>query len=261
MDQVIAMPTGDIAVSIHGDGTPVVVFHRDVVAPGDNPYLTALAEHHTVYAFDLPGFGRSPRPPWIRTVSQMATLAGRAVERLDIGPAALVGMGFGGWVAADLATRGGTAFSELVLISPWGVKPSVDEIADYVLFDLAEWAARGFHDPEVYVARCGAEPAPDLLRSWDSARESVTAVAWKPVGHSRQLPPMLGLVSIPTLLIWGDDDAIVPPGCARDWAHALPDSEQVRIADAGHQVDLESPDAVAAATVGFIRSHHMIEVG
>ena len=85
-------------------------------------------------------------------VSQLATLTGRVIDFLDIPPCPLIGLGFGGWVAADLATQDSNRLSELVLVSPWGVKPTVGEIADFVLFDLAEWAARGFHDQD-YV--CG----------------------------------------------------------------------------------------------------------
>lgn len=261
MEHVIDLPTGAVAVSELGSGPPVVVLHRDVVAPGDNPFISALARHHTVYAVDLPGFGRSPRPPWLRTVTQLATLTGRVIEALDITNCTLVGLGFGGWVAADLATQGCERISELVLISPWGVKPSNGEIADYVLFDLAEWAARGFHNHEIYVALCGEAPSMDLLRSWDTARESVTAVAWKPIGHNRQLPHMLHLVTLPTLVVWGEEDAIVPPGCARDWAAALPAATIVTIPEAGHQVDLEAPDQMLTTLVDFLRSNRPIEVG
>lgn len=260
MEQLIALPTGDVAVFVSGEGPPVVVLQRDVVAPSKNPYVAALAEHHSVYVLDLPGFGRSPRPPWLRTVSQLATLAGHVIDRLDVGPVSLVGAGFGGWVAADLATRSGQAVESLILLSPWGVRPSNGEIADYVLFELAEWAARGFHDHENYVAHCGDAPDSQLLRTWDDARESVTAIAWKPIGHSRQLPPMLGFVTAPTLLIWGAEDAIVPVSCAKDWSAALPRSQRMTIQDAGHQVELEAADAVATATLDFIRSHRMIGV-
>ena len=255
MEQVIDLPTGEVGMTIRGDGPPVVVFPRDVIPPTPNPFLERLEEQHTVYVVDLPGFGRSPRPPWLRTVTQLATLGGHAIEHLGLPPCALVGMGFGGWVAADLATQAPGRFEALVLASPWGVKPTSGEIADFVLFDLAEWAARGFHDPDRYTASCGDDVEFDVLRSWDNARESVMAVAWKPIGHSRPLAQMLSLLRTPTLIAWGAEDQIVPATCASDWASALPNCETVVFPEAGHQVDVEAPERLAEAAMKFIRNN------
>ena len=260
MDQTIALPTGEVGYSMRGEGPPLVVLHRDVVVPASNPFIETLAEHHSVYALDLPGFGRSPRPHWLRNVTQLASLTGHAIDALDLGPCPIVGLGFGGWVAADLATQAGAGrISELVLVSPWGVKPTSGEIADFVLFDLNEWASLGFHDPARYTALCGDEVEYEVMRAWDSARESLTAVAWKPIGHSRQLRAMLPLVSVPTLVAWGAEDAIVPASCAKDWQHALAHGTVVVIPDAGHHVDLEAPEALAKATADFIRTNRTLE--
>jgi pimeloyl-ACP methyl ester carboxylesterase len=260
MERMLALRTGEIACSVYGAGPPIVVLHRDVVAPGLSPYVEALGEHHQVYSLDLPGFGRSPRPSWMRNVTQLATLTGHAIEALGLPACPLVGLGFGGWVAADLATQGfNHLVSELVLVSPWGVKPSVGEIADFVLFDLGRWASMGFHDAERYIAACGDPLEYELMRTWDNARECVTAVAWKPIGHSRPLRAMLPLLAIPTLLAWGEEDAIVPASCMRDWAEAIPGASTLVLANAGHQVDLEAPKALAAATLDFVRSHQLQE--
>ena len=71
MKQVLELATGPVAYSVRGDGPPIIVLHRDVVSPTDSPFLSALAEHYEVYAIDLPGFGASPRPAWLRNVTQL----------------------------------------------------------------------------------------------------------------------------------------------------------------------------------------------
>ena len=73
----------------------------------------------------------------------------------------------------------------------------------------------------------------------------VTRIAWKPIGHSRALPHVLGLTDIPTLVVWGAEDAIVPRSAAQDWQEALPDAAAVIIPEVGHQVDLEAPATLA----------------
>ena len=260
MKQVLELATAPVAYSVQGGGPPVIVLHRDVVCPGDSPFLAALAEHYEVYAIDLPGFGASPRPPWIRKVTQLATLTLHGIKALDLPTCPLIGLGFGGWVAADVATQDNSLVGELVLVSPWGVKPTNGEIGDFVLYSLEEWASLGFHDPSNYITYCGDGIEPDVLRKWDAARETVSAVAWKPIGHSRQLAAMLGLISVPTVVVWGADDAIVPPGCARDWAVAMPAATTVVIEEAGHQVDLEAPVRLGRIVHEFISSNRTLEV-
>ena len=91
-----------------------------------------------------------------------------------------------------------------------------------------------------------------MLRSWDSARESVSAVAWKPVGHSRQLAEMLPLLRVPTLVAWGAEDRIVPASCVSDWSTAVPNCVTTVLPDAGHHVDFESPRKLAQTALDFI---------
>jgi pimeloyl-ACP methyl ester carboxylesterase len=71
---------------------------------------------------------------------------------------------------------------------------------------------------------------------------------------------MLRLISVPTQVIWGSDDAIVPPGCARDWATAMPTATTVVIDEAGHQVDLEAPVRLSEIVHEFISSNRTLEV-
>ena len=252
MERSISLPTGNVVVNELGSGPPLVVLHRDVTAPGTSPFLERLAERHTVFAPQLPGFGVSDRPEWMRSVSQLGVVTAHALDALDVCPCPLIGLGFGGWVAAEIATLGGRRLDALVLVSPFGIKPSSGEITDFALLSATEWAALGFHDPANYTERFGEEPDVDLLRQWDGAREMVTRIAWKPVGHSRALPPLLALADIPTLVVWGEEDAIVPRATAQDWQHALPDASAVFLSDVGHQVDLEAPAVLAELVDDFL---------
>jgi pimeloyl-ACP methyl ester carboxylesterase len=68
------------------------------------PFHADLAADHTVIAPDLPGFGRSDLPDRTRDTRDLAILIGDWIARQDLGPVTLVGPGFGGWIAAYLAT-------------------------------------------------------------------------------------------------------------------------------------------------------------
>ena len=71
-------------------------------------------------------------------------------------------------------------------------------------------------------------------------------VCWKPYMFNRRLGPLLGDVATPTLVVWGTDDAIVPVECARLYAAALPNCRLETIDGAGHLVEIEEADRVAA---------------
>jgi hypothetical protein len=87
-----------------GSGAPLVVLHHEVGSPERLPFYDALAEHFTVLLPSHPGYDRSERPGWMRSVRDVAVvyqwlLAQDALTR-EPGRVSLLGLGFGGWIAA-----------------------------------------------------------------------------------------------------------------------------------------------------------------
>src|SRR5262249_56579156 len=89
-----------------GAGRPVVVLHHSTGNPGWIPFYERLGERATVYVPDMPGYGQSARPEWAREPRDLAILLLQALTRLDLPRVALVGLGLGGFVAAELGTMG-----------------------------------------------------------------------------------------------------------------------------------------------------------
>jgi len=80
-----------------------------------------------------PGWGRSPRPEWIRSVRDLAAIYRGLLAELGIEQAALIGLGFGGWIAAEMATMAPGDVARLVLVAPMGIKPSEGDILDQAI--------------------------------------------------------------------------------------------------------------------------------
>jgi pimeloyl-ACP methyl ester carboxylesterase len=76
-------------------------------------------------------------------------------------------------------------------------------------------------------------------------------VCWKPWMFSDQLPHLLSEVRVPTLLVWGEHDRLVPIDIGRQYQSLLPNAELEIVADAGHVVDLEAPEVLST----LIRRH------
>src|SRR5436190_8781965 len=103
-----------------GRGEPLVVLHHDIGTPEWLPFYDALARDFTVVVPSHPGYDKSERPAWLRNVRDIAVvhqwlLASRDDTR-DLSRVTLVGLGFGGWIAAEMATMAPRAFRRLVLV-------------------------------------------------------------------------------------------------------------------------------------------------
>ena len=77
-------------------------------------------------------------------------------------------------------------------------------------------------------------------------------IAWKPYMYSQTLAHLLGAVRAPALLVWGDDDKVVPLSAGRRYATALPNAELQTVTACGHCVDMEKPDELARLVTAFL---------
>jgi pimeloyl-ACP methyl ester carboxylesterase len=229
-----------------GTGPGVVVLHRSTGGLGWTPFLADLAADHLVLAPDLPGFGDSDRPEWARHPRDLAILIGHWIQQVAEGPATVVGLGFGGWVAAELATQRPEIVRGLVLVGAAGVVPERGRILDQVLISHMEYVRAAFRDDQRFVELFGAVPSDDQLLQWDRNREMMARVSWKPYMHSRQLAALLGTVTVPTIAVWGADDRVVPLECGQRYARDIPGARLEVVEGSGHAVDVEQPDRLAA---------------
>jgi pimeloyl-ACP methyl ester carboxylesterase len=252
-----------------GDHEPVVFVHG-LGGQWQNwlENLPRVAQERRVLALDLPGFGLSPEP------SQRITISGygRAVEGfcqgLELGPVALVGNSMGGFVAAETVIQFPERVSRLVLVSAAGISSAdtvrtpvltVGRVATALATNTAarhrELAARPLsrHLSLALVAR-----HPRLLRP-DFAYEGFFKGAGKP-GFDDALRGCLEYdfrerlpeVGCPTLIVWGENDAIIPVRDAEDFERLISDSRKVVMRDTGHVPMAERPATFNELLLDFL---------
>ena len=250
-----AVPVAGIALHLAtaGDGAPLLVLHHDIGRPESSPFDDALARRFSVLAPSHPGYDRSSRPDWMRSVRDVAVvyqwlLAAREITR-DV---SVVGLGFGGWIAAEMATMAPRAFKRLVLVGAMGIRPERGEIADQALLSYIDYVRRGFADQRAFDRVFGANPPTSRLEQWDLNREMTFRIAWKPYMYSPTLPHLLGGVGTPALIVWGRDDRIVPLECGERYQKSLPNARLHVVDAAGHFVDMEQPDTLADLVTRFV---------
>jgi pimeloyl-ACP methyl ester carboxylesterase len=251
-ESTVEFPGWKLHLARAGSGRPALVLHHDIGTPDRLPFYDALAAKYDVLVPHHPGYGRSERPEWMRSVRDIAVVYRGLLGDLGIEKAALIGLGFGGWIAAEMASMAPRDLSALVLVGAMGVKPPEGDILDQAIIGYIDYARAGFHDQNAFERVYGAEPSNDQLVAWDICREMNFRIAWKPYMYSQTLPHLLGAVRAPALLVWGGDDKVVPVSAGRRYAQALANAKLHTISACGHCVDMEKPDELAALVTGFL---------
>ncbi len=251
--QFVQVAGGKVRVLHGGRGDAIVVIHHDIGTHGWLPLYEQLAQSHTVYVPDLPGYGESERPEWARFVRDEAILMNLLLDTMGLGTITLVGLGYGGWIAAEMATMHQERISSMVLVGAMGLQPQEGqgEIVDQFIYSHLDYLRMFFADPAAYDRHFGDAPD-EVLAALDLNREMTTRIGWKPYMFSQQLGPLLRSVRVRTLIAWGSEDRVVPRNCADRYLEALPDARLELVDGAGHAVDMEDPDALAKLINGHI---------
>jgi len=234
-----------------GAGAPMIVLHHSTGNPGWISFYERLAERASVSVPDMPGYGQSARPEWAREPRDLAILLLQALPRLGASSATLVGLGFGGFVAAEMATMCPDRIRRLVLVGAPGHQPREGEILDQMMVDYHEYVMAGFRDETAFKAAFGDDARQRFKELWDYSREMTARLTWKPYMFSRRLAPLLREVRVPALVLHGAEDAIVPVDVARQYADALPNARLELVPNGGHLVEYEDPAGIAGRIAAF----------
>jgi pimeloyl-ACP methyl ester carboxylesterase len=181
-----------------------------------------------------------------------------ALDDLGLGPVPVIGLSLGGWLAAEMATMCLHHFTKLVLVSAPGIKPPTGEIFDMFLVVAKQYITTGFADPArtpEYQQLYGADPTPQQQEAWELAREASSRLAWRPYMHDQNLPYLLPrLKRLPTLIVWGRQDAIVPLSAAQAYHQAIPGSQLVVLDQCGHHPEIEQADEFVRQVRQFLEA-------
>lgn len=228
------------------DAAPLVFFHGGGTFHGWD-FAAGWADRFRVLIPFHPGFGESDDDPDLREVHDWVLHYTELFDRLGLTAGVnLVGFSLGGLLAARFAIEQKTRLRRLVLVAPAGLRDPEHPGQDLFRIPPEELPGVLVHRFETIAPHLPADPH-DLDFTVGRYRETRTAaiVLWEHP-HDRVVPKWLGRVDVPALVVWGEEDRLVPVGQARSWAALLPDATVRTFAGAGHLVLDESPEAVAA---------------
>jgi len=220
--------------------------------------VAAFAPAHRVLAPDLRGLGESPLGTGEISIAAYADDLAALVHRLDTGPVVLAGHSMGGYVALAFARAHPELLRGLVLVATRAV-PDSPEAAAGRRATAAEVERDGMRGLAARMASQLLAPEPDD----PGLRAEITALiaASAPAGvvaalHAMAVrpdaTPLLPTLRVPTLVITGDADSLIPPAESERMAAAIPGAELVTIPGAGHLVAHERPAAFNRALAGWL---------
>jgi pimeloyl-ACP methyl ester carboxylesterase len=242
-----------IELTERGAGRTLLFLHPGIGIAPDAPVLQNLAAKMRVLAPSHPGFGRSEQPKPMNTVDDLAYFYLDLLEAMDLRDVVLVGVSFGGWIAAEIAVKSCERIGRLVLADALGIKVGDREtrdIADMFAMTEAQFNELAYFDPAAQKRDYPAMPESDLVAIARN-REAMARYGWTPYMHDPKLLGRLHRIRVPSLVLWGAADRIARPDYGRAYAAAIPGARFVTIERAGHFPHLEAPDEFAAQTLDF----------
>lgn len=226
-----------------GAGQPLMFWHGGGTAGGWE-FAAPWTERFQVYLPLHPGFGGSGDDPGMTTIQDYVMHYLDLLDALSIGRFNLVGMSLGGWMGATFATQHSDRLQKLVLVAPAGLWVKEHPVTDLFRLKPEELVPALTENP----AALGPPPDPhDVNFIVESYREMTTLarLGWQRL-YEPKLSKYLHRISVPTLLIWGKEDRIVPEAQAAIWNKLIPGSALRTFSPCGHVVLHERPDAVKA---------------
>ncbi|PYN81076.1 MAG: alpha/beta hydrolase [Candidatus Rokuibacteriota bacterium] len=244
----------ELEVVRRGTGRPLLLLHGAQTVDPRARFLDLLGAHAEIIAPSHPGFGHSPRPADFETVYDLVHFYLEVLEALPHEKVTLLGLSFGGWLAAEVAVKCHHRLDGLILVDAFGIKISDRETPDILdVFNTSpqEVRRRSWHDPEAWALDFNALSDDQLVvraRNW----EALCLYGWHPYMYNPQLKRWLRRITVPTLVLWGASDGIVTPSYGRAYSELIPGSRFGLIERAGHHPEIEQAEAFVDAVVKFL---------
>ena len=243
-----------VTVRVHraGHGPTVLFLHGAGGVPQWLPFFDALAEHYELLVPEHPGFGGSDDPPWIASMPDLAMFYLDLVEEAGLDRIHLIGNSLGGWLAAEILIRDRARFRSLVQLAPAGIRVKGVPCGDNFIWGPEEAVRNLYHDQSFADRILALTPSEEQLDVMLRNRFTAAKFGWQPRWFNPDLEKWLHRIKVPALVVWGDDDKIMPPANAALWRERLPDARVVMVEECGHLPHVEQAALVARHVREFL---------
>lgn len=220
--------------------------------------LPLLSKEYHVVAPDIVGFGYSDKPEVYYTIDFFVNFVNKFAKKLKLEESILMGASFGGQIAAETALSDSNSVEKLVLISPAGIMkettPALNHYIAAAMYPTFENAKRAFQE------MVGSNKVDDTYTKDFVNRMQLPNAKYafmSAVMGSKAAPILtdrLHKIRIPTLIVWGKKDGLIPSKFAKQFHNNIRHSKLVIMEDCGHTPYFEKPDRFHDDVVEFLKN-------
>jgi len=225
-----------------GKGEPLVLFHGAGTVDGFG-FAEAWADKFRVIVPFHPGFGESGDDLTITDIHDYVMHYLELFDLLKIDTLNLVGLSMGGYLAARFASEHGHRVKKLVLIAPYGLDVPGHPTLDIIATPGEQVVPMLVSNFETLKPRLPEKPDMDFIAARYREATSFARLFWEHPTDPK-FPRHLHRVKMPTLIVWGDEDKLIPVQQAQTWRKLIPNAEVAIVKGAGHLVHLDKPETV-----------------
>jgi pimeloyl-ACP methyl ester carboxylesterase len=267
LDEIFEWNGARVRWARYGDGPPVVACHG---TPWSSfvwrSVIDSMKDDRCVYVWDMVGYGQSEKPDSDISLKTQGELFAALVEHWELDRPAIIAHDYGGAVALrghllhNVAVKS-FALIDVVALRPWG-SPFFRLVADNA--EVFTALPPNLHEALLREYIRGASAAslnPDvmdaLVAPWLGEGQAAfyRQIAQSDERFTDEIEPLYGEISVPTLIVWGTEDAWIPPDRAERLRRLIPSSVVEYIERAGHLVQEDQPAALAAVLDRWIHRH------
>jgi pimeloyl-ACP methyl ester carboxylesterase len=235
-----------------GAGAPLIFLHGANGAPAWLPVMETLAARFDVIVPEHPGFGGSDMPEWLDNIGDLAFFYLDLIDHFRLEGVNLVGQSLGGWIAAELAARNDTKLNTLTLSAPAGIYVKGVPRTDVFMLSPEESVRVLVHDQAIADKMLDQPESDERTMTLLKNRLTTAKLAWQPRFYNPDLAKWLHRISVPTLILWGAEDRLVPPAYGPAYQALIPGAKLKVFPDCGHLSHVEKHDDYVEAVTSFI---------
>ena len=237
-----------------GSGPTLLFLHGAGGIPGWMPFLDTLSDSFDVVVPDHPTFGLSGDAEWLSDMGDMAYFYLDFIKQLGLENIHVVGQSLGGWIALEVAVRSTQSISSLTLVGSAGIRVKGMPAADIFMMDPEELANALLVDQDIIKSMLSMERTEAQEDIEIRNKVSTARMGWQPRLFNPSLRKWLHRIDVPTHVIWGDRDQIIPPAYAEEFKSLIAGASVTMLENCGHLPQVEAVGPFTEAVTGFISS-------
>jgi pimeloyl-ACP methyl ester carboxylesterase len=226
-----------------GRGEPLVYFHGAGTMSGMEELLPLAKDRRLIVPYH-PGFGPSDDDSRINSILDYVVHYAALFDHLGLlEPVDLVGHSLGGWMASMFAIFKGHRVRRLALACPSGLRVAEHPTTDLFTIRAEKFLPYLVANPEILARMASTKVTNEMKVARYREMTSLARVAWDR-NYEPKFDRWLAYVKNPTLILWGEQDRVIPVQQANFWANRIANSEIATFEGAGHLLFLETSTAI-----------------